>query len=782
MHSPSASTTHQPDQQQERRHGIRSIRSRLLIGFIAIALLPLIAVTIGSIIIGYQDGHQQALDQLESVASLKNFEIRNLEQSLHNELSSVLKEEFSFEWASVVLKLATKNRFYSFYSGGMRERLTTVLRTSPNLREIMLTDIADNIVLSTNRENEGTRADLGRITVSELQGSKLEILHNEGGAEPGLIIAVPILDVDDETIGAIVGRINLATISGILSNAVGIGETEKTYLYIPDTNSLIASANNSLIYLQPPAEFKNAGFYTDYRGTSVLGINRPQPELDMRLIIEQDRAEVLRMISKTVMVNSWLAIISVLIGVVVAVLLGRGISRPLVNLVETASQIADGDLEQVAKVDQDDEIGSLAHAFNRMTSQLRDLINDLELRVNIRTAEQQAAVNALQRKALQMEISANVSRVATSILNLDDLLARVVDLIQQVFGYYLVQISLIDPANQKLEIKASSGNRVITIKDIPIHSRSLNSEAIKSNAIILVNDISLDNRFLPDPDLPNTESELVVPLRLGTAVIGTLDIHSDQKNAFTQDDALVFQNLGDQIAISIENAKLYEQSQRLAILEERNRLARDLHDSVTQSLYSLRLLAEGWRREAHEFHDPNMAEYFNQVGKVSDQALREMRLLIYELLPPVLEKEGLIGALHHRLDAVEKRAGLKARVIADDIVDLPSEVEIGLYWIAQEALTNALKHSKAESITLYLKKNGDQISLEVRDDGIGFNPDEVSGAGGMGLKNIQARAELLHGTSQIISEPGTGTRIIVTVPTTPDMTRFSDANMNGVVP
>ena len=206
------------------------------------------------------------------------------------------------------------------------------------------------------------------------------------------------------------------------------------------------------------------------------------------------------------------------------------------------------------------------------------------------------------------------------------------------------------------------------------------------------------------------------------------------------------------------------QVKELATTEERNRLARELHDSVTQSLYSLTLLSAGWRRLAISGKLESPIESFAEIEEVAQQALKEMRLLIYELRPPALDAEGFLGALHQRLNAVEKRAGVEARLVAGNIVDLPIEVEEALYAIATEALNNALKHAAASAITVKFQTDDNLMILEVVDDGKGFDPEDSKQAGGMGLGNIRQRAAQIGGNLEIDTSPGEGVRLIIEVP------------------
>ncbi len=209
--------------------------------------------------------------------------------------------------------------------------------------------------------------------------------------------------------------------------------------------------------------------------------------------------------------------------------------------------------------------------------------------------------------------------------------------------------------------------------------------------------------------------------------------------------------------------ELAQQRAEAAVAEERNRLARDLHDSVTQSIYSLTLLSEAGKRMAEAKDLDQLATNQSRIGDISQQALQEMRLLVYELRPPALETEGLVGALEHRLEIVEKRAGIDARLIVEGDPKLPADLEEELYRITQEALNNALKHAQASTVLVLLRVDAKSVSLQVQDDGRGFEPEAARVSGGLGLATMAERAERIGGQLTIQSTPNEGTVVKVKV-------------------
>jgi signal transduction histidine kinase len=212
-----------------------------------------------------------------------------------------------------------------------------------------------------------------------------------------------------------------------------------------------------------------------------------------------------------------------------------------------------------------------------------------------------------------------------------------------------------------------------------------------------------------------------------------------------------------------ENARLHEVVRQAAVLEERQRLARELHDSVTQALYGLSLHAEAASRALAAGEVEPVGSNLREIQETTQEALGEMRLLLFELRPPLLEERGLLGAIETRLRAVEARAGLLTELHGDSAERLEPETEQELYRLAQEALNNVLKHAHAGKVTVRLDVSAERAVLEVADDGVGFEPG-LRGGDGFGLPGMRERAERLGGTLQIESAPGAGARVRATVP------------------
>ena len=220
------------------------------------------------------------------------------------------------------------------------------------------------------------------------------------------------------------------------------------------------------------------------------------------------------------------------------------------------------------------------------------------------------------------------------------------------------------------------------------------------------------------------KSLVSVPLLVRDEPYGAISLYYRRARHITDEDVRLAESVGNQAGLAIESERLREQAELSAAVSERNRLARELHDSVTQNLYSVTLYAEATARLLESGSDLQAADYLRDLRDTSQEALREMRLLIFELRPPELEKTGLAGALQIRLQSVEARGGMQTGFDLEGVeheARLPIVEQQELYYIAQEALNNALKHAHARRVTAALHYEPAAVTLEIADDGIGLD-------------------------------------------------------------
>jgi signal transduction histidine kinase len=382
----------------------------------------------------------------------------------------------------------------------------------------------------------------------------------------------------------------------------------------------------------------------------------------------------------------------------------------------------------------------------------------------------------LNERVKELDTLLSVSQEVTSTLDLESLLNLILDELKKVVDYDVGTIRRLVRGNMELQAhrwlypQAGQPTQRLPVAEIPIIQ-----EMVQSQQAILVADHQFNPRIVGDTELftdrltgdvlQASRTLMCVPLVLKDETMGMLVLGHHQPNYWGGEKKELVQTFANQVAVAISNAELYEQAGETAALEERTRLARELHDSATQALYSATMFSEAGRVLAQAGDLESAQHYLSRMGVAVHQALKDMRMLIFQLRPPVLEKEGLVGALQQRLNAVEKRAGIEARLIADEVPTLPEGVTDGLYHIAQEALNNALKHAEAEAVTVTIWYDDESVTVEVVDDGQGFDPHAVDNGGGMGLEGMRERAANLGGDLVIDTTLNQGTRVRVSVGT-----------------
>ncbi len=386
--------------------------------------------------------------------------------------------------------------------------------------------------------------------------------------------------------------------------------------------------------------------------------------------------------------------------------------------------------------------------------------------------EEARLFDAEQRRAEQFRAISEVGRHITSVLDVEELLDEIVRSVKESLGYYHAAIGLIE--GDELVIKTGAGahwdDPAFQPSRLEVGGQGITAWVASMGEPLLVPDVSEDPRYLLLPYASQIRSELAVPLKTTSGVIGVLDVQSDQLNAFDESDLVVLQALSHQAAVAIENARLYEGSQQAAALEERSRLARDLHDAVTQTLFSASLIGEVvptlWESDQDEGR-----QLLGELRQLTRGALAEMRTLLLELRPAALADSRLDDLLHQLAEAVTGRTGVPVTVTVEGRCDLPPDVHVALYRIAQEALNNVVKHAQASQVEVSLsctvpspkgleQEQRPRVDLLVADDGRGFDPSRIP-PDRLGLGIIHERAQDIGATVDVESQPGEGSRVMV---------------------
>jgi signal transduction histidine kinase len=285
---------------------------------------------------------------------------------------------------------------------------------------------------------------------------------------------------------------------------------------------------------------------------------------------------------------------------------------------------------------------------------------------------------------------------------------------------------------------------------------------LKSSEPARLADIRKDPRFEGWPPAhPELTGFLGVPVKNGEDVLGIIFVASKRSGEFTSRDEELLTLFASHAAIALTNAKLYERSGELSVLQERARLARELHDAVSQRLFSIRAHARAAEVLVAKAPARASAE-LAAIAELGAQAHGELRAVIDGLAPPELDADGLAESLRKYALLAGRAHGIPVSVTAADLPELDPRVQAAAFRVAQEALQNALRHSGASEISVSLSRAPRRVVLEVSDDGTGFDPGIASG--GLGLASMRERAAAVGGMLRLSSAPGAGTRVRLAVP------------------
>lgn len=386
--------------------------------------------------------------------------------------------------------------------------------------------------------------------------------------------------------------------------------------------------------------------------------------------------------------------------------------------------------------------------------------------------ERKRAEEALQQSEARLltEIQSvlAITRALVSQLNLETVLEFIITQAEYIMAADGAAVFMLTAAGQHLEI-ATPGE---TKGRLPAGSRfalenSLAEAALSSQKTQIFNRVAAYQHaasiciLLPPGEYG---SLLIAPLIAEDESLGILLIWSRQEQRFSHDDSRLMSLFADQSALAIHTAHLHKQKRQLAIEQERHRLARDLHDSATQSLHSIGLAAQTALRRLDPASQSQLREPLDYIRTLAGTTLAEVREQIYHLYPTKLSDIGLVKALARYGEVLSRRYDLSIEFSPNPEPELSPQQREELYYVAREAIWNAVKHADANRITFSLSADGQQIVLAVADNGIGFEPALVGKGETVGLRNMAERARLLGGALELVSKPGEGTQITVRIP------------------
>ena len=463
------------------------------------------------------------------------------------------------------------------------------------------------------------------------------------------------------------------------------------------------------------------------------------------------------------------------LALVISTVLATFLTRPLARLAAAARAVGRGDLSQRVAASGGDEVGRLASAFNTMTEDLSRSRREIEEfnREILRRSQELSTLNA---------VAASVSQS----LNLSAVMDAALDHVLTLMAADAGGILLWDERSTALSYRSYRGLSDEFVAGIAglRPGEGIAGRVAASGEPIVVDDIALDERVTRDVvHRSGLHSFASIPLRAKEQIVGVMNVARRDRRSFDERDVQLLLAIGHQVGVAVENARLWEELKqkehaRSELLqkvisaqeEERQRIARELHDEMAQGLTAL-IMGLGRLKQAVPEMPAATAGLVDSVTAFASRALADTRRLIVDLRPPVLDDLGLIPAVRTLAETRLEERGVAVSITADGVDEgLPAHLKVTIFRVLQEAVSNCARHSQANSVRICMKVNSERFQAVVEDDGVGFDPSairqETDGKVPLGLLGMKERASLLGGTLDVRSSPGQGTTVVLEIPLT----------------
>ncbi|MEA3350263.1 MAG: GAF domain-containing protein, partial [Chloroflexota bacterium] len=543
----------------------RNLRVRLIGYFL---LLALITASVGPILtftLTRNALQKSIFEQLRTATTLKEGELNRWVNDNKQDVVFLAQLPTIRTQAEILLNhKETEPEFQDGYAT-LSEYLAKVLAQNSELSEIfILTHVGGKIILSTSPAREGEYRVTDTYFTEGRQDTYVQNVYPSSvSGEPTMTIATPLHDKQGHHIGVLATHINLERLDHIILECAGLGASGETYL-VDQFSTFVSEARfghedfpRGVHTTGIDAALQGndgSGIYQNYQGTPVIGVYTWLEEHDMALMAEISQEEVFAPAQRLAFIILGVGLTSALMTSFGIYFVTQQVTRPILAITNIAAQVADGDFSQTAPVLTEDEIGTLAQSFNTMTSQLRDLIGTLEQRVAERTKH-------LERRAVQLQAAAEVGHAAATLRDMGELLSQVTHLISERFGFYHIGVFLLDTSGEYAVLQAANskgGQKMLTRGHrLKVGEVGIVGYVTAQQEARIALDVGTDAVFFDNPDLPETRSEMALPLIIGGELLGAIDVQSKREAAFSDEDINVLQILADQIAIAIENARLF---------------------------------------------------------------------------------------------------------------------------------------------------------------------------------------------------------------------------------
>jgi signal transduction histidine kinase/HAMP domain-containing protein len=656
-------------------------------------------------------------DKLKGLATVKTLQVGAETASLEETrpVDTVEIEQLNLNWRETVAARDMANPLVlQLLYNPLSTELKNFQKTFPENVEVLLTDQKGFSIAATNLPSNYYQADTLWWRTAHTTGRYIgQPTFNPTTNSIALDIAVPVFSYrNGDFVGVLRATVAFDVLTDLLAEGFR-GQTGYSLIYQPTDQEIrlqsLENGNYEIIQdfastdLQKFASSSSQSMEFFLEGVPVLASSAPVKsyssavlregttaldDLDWKVIVLQNKSEALQSINTQTRNNLILTLLVSIVVIIIAYLLARFITNPIIQLNTVALKVASGDLSAEAKIHTTDEVGTLAATFNNMTLQLRNLIGSLEQRVQDRTHD--------------LELASEVGRTITeNVANAGEMLTAAAEMIRSRFGLYYTQVYLTNEAGQHLILRAGTGGVGEELLKrghrLPIDSNSLNGQAVLEKKPIIVADTQQSPNFRPNPLLPQTRSEMAVPLIVGNQVIGVLDMQSDRPGALSESNLPAFQALAGQLAIAIQNAALFAEAQQARAEVE---------------LQIRRFTEESWQDFLDAIHQEHRIGYAFDESKVIRLKSEVLSTLsdADSLHLPLTVAGTKIGAVHLPAEAKQTLSASELEFVQAAGAQLAQHVE-NLRLLAQAERFR----KEAEQVTRRLTREGWEFFLGNRD-------------------------------------------------------------------